>query len=71
MEGETRQNRRIAISVLLNLLGRNDEALDWAEAAVDAREPHVNAFRKAPEFPEEMTRHPRFQALLKRIGLAE
>jgi tetratricopeptide (TPR) repeat protein len=69
MDGATRQNRRIAVSVLFFLLGRVDEAMDWAEAAVDAREPHVNAFRKAPEFPEEMRAHPRFQALLERVGL--
>jgi len=71
MEGDSRQNRRICISVLLYALGRVDEALDWAEDAVNAHEPHVNVFRKGPEFPHEMREHPRFQALLKRIGLGD
>jgi len=57
--------------VLLYVLGRVDEALQWAEDAVDAREPHVNAFRKAPDFPDAMREHPRFQALLTRIGLGD
>jgi len=71
MDGSTRQNRRLCIAVLLHVLGRVDEALDWAEDAVNAREPHVNAFRKGPEFPRAMREHPRFQALLKRIGLGD
>jgi len=71
MDGATRQNRRLSVAVLLHVLGRVDEALQWAEDAVDAREPHVNAFRKGPEFPEAMRQHPRFQALLERVGLAD
>jgi tetratricopeptide (TPR) repeat protein len=71
MDGSGRQNRRFAVAVLLHVLGRTDEALQWAEDAVNAREPHVNAFRKAPEFPRAMREHPRFQALLKRIGLGD
>ena len=71
IDGAGRQNRRFAVAVVLYVLGRVDEALQWAEDAVDAREPHVNAFRKAPDFPPAMRDHPRFQALLKRIGLGD
>jgi len=71
MDGATRQNRRLCVAVLLHVLGRVGEALDWAEDAVNAREPHVNVFRKGPEFPHAMREHPRFQALLKRIGLGD
>jgi tetratricopeptide (TPR) repeat protein len=71
MAGETRQNRRICVAILLHRLGRVDEALAWAEEAVDAREPHINAIRKMPSIPSAMREHPRFQALLERIGLAD
>ena len=70
MRDSGRQNRRIAVSGVLLALGRFDEAIDWLEAAATAREPHVAALRKAPEFDRARS-HPRFQALLKRIGLAE
>jgi len=71
MGGETRQNRRLCIAILLYQLGRVDEAMAWAEDAVDAREPHINAIRKAPSIPAAMRAHPRFQALLRRVGLAD
>jgi len=70
MENPGRQNYRIAVSGILSALGRMEEAMDWLEAAATAREPHVAAFRKAPDVDDRMT-HPRFQALLKRIGLAD
>jgi len=70
MRSSGRQNRRIAISGVLSALGRIDEAMDWLEAAVTAHEPHVAALRKAPDVDQMMT-HPRFQALLKRVGLAD
>jgi hypothetical protein len=55
----------------LAALGRIDEALDWLEQAVDAHEPHVAALRKAVDLTDAMMEHPRYQALLKRVGLAE
>ena len=70
MRSTGRQNRRIAISGILFALGRTDEGMDWLEAAVTAREPHVVALRKAPYF-DQARFHPRFQALLKRVGLAD
>jgi len=70
MSSSGRQNRRLAISGLLATLGRMDEAMDWIEAAATAREPHIAALRKAPDL-DRMRSHPRFQALLKRIGLAD
>ena len=69
--GATRQNRRLCVAILLHALGREDEALDWVEAAVNAREPHVNALRKMPSIPRAMREHPRFQVLLERVGLAD
>ena len=70
MRSSGRQNRRMAISGVLAALGRMDEAMDWLEAAATAREPHVAALRKAPDL-DRMRSHPRFIALLKRIGLAD
>ncbi|MFC2095946.1 BTAD domain-containing putative transcriptional regulator [Candidatus Bipolaricaulota bacterium] len=70
-DGTSRNNRRMAASVLLYVLGRVDEALQWAEDAVNAREPYVNVIRISPEIPDSMREHPRFQALLKRVGLAD
>jgi len=71
LDGATRQNRRLCVAILLHVLGREDEALDWIEAAVNAREPHVNAIRKMPSIPRTMREHPRFQSLLERVGLAD
>jgi tetratricopeptide (TPR) repeat protein len=70
MRSSGRRNRRIAISGILNALGRVDEAIDWLEAAATAREPHVAALLKVPTFDRTRS-HPRFQALLKRIGLTD
>ncbi len=70
MSSSGRQNRRIAISGILNALGRVDEAMDWLEAAATAREPHVAALLNIPTF-DQLRSHPRFQALLKRIGLVD
>ena len=70
MKDKGRLNHRIAVSGVLHALGRDDEAMDWLEAAATAREPHMAAIRKAFEF-ERLASHPRFQALLKRVGLAE
>jgi len=70
MRSSGRQNRRIAISGILCALGRIDEAVDWLESAATAREPHVAALRKVPTL-DQLRSHPRFQALLKRIGLAD
>lgn len=67
-ENPGRQNYRIAVSGLLRALGRVEESLDWVEAAATAREPHIAALRKAPEL-DAIRSHPRFLALLKRVGL--
>jgi tetratricopeptide (TPR) repeat protein len=70
MRGSGRQNRHLAISGLLFALGRTEEAMDWLEAAATAREQHIVTLRKGPGF-DQMRSHPRFIALLKRIGLAD
>ena len=71
VEGSGGDNRRIAASMLLGALGRVEEAIDWAESAADAHETHVVCFRKAPQTVPEVWNHPRYQALLHRIGLGE
>ena len=70
MRTSGRQNRHLAISGLLFALGRTEEAMNWLEAAATAREQHIVILRKGPGF-DQMRYHPRFQALLKRIGLAD
>jgi tetratricopeptide (TPR) repeat protein len=70
MRSSGRLNRHIAIAGVLSALGEVDEAMDWLDAAATAREPHVAALRKSPEL-DPLRSHPRYQALLKRIGLAD
>jgi len=63
-----KNNSRFATSVLLFALGQTEDAMDWLEAAATAREHFVIILRVLPEC-DPMRSHPRFQALLKRIGL--
>ena len=70
MRSSGKQNRRFSISVLLFALGRVEEAMDWLEAAATAHELFVIILRVIPEC-DPMRSHPRFQALLKRIGLVD
>jgi len=70
MESPGRQNYRVAVSGLLRALGRIEESMDWAEDAATAREPHIAALLKAPEL-DAVREHPRFLALLKRVGLSD
>jgi len=69
MHSSGRLNRRFAVAGILDELGKADEAMDWLEAAATAREPHVTTLLKVPAF-DRLRSHSRFQALLKRIGLA-
>jgi TolB-like protein/Flp pilus assembly protein TadD len=70
MRSSGKHNRRFAISVVLIALGRTEEAMDWLEAAATAHEFFVIILRVLPDF-DRVRSHPRFQALLKRIGLAD
>jgi len=63
-----RQNYRVAVSGIHRALERIEESMDWAEDAATAREPHVAALLKAPEL-DAVRDHPRYRALLKRVGL--
>jgi len=70
MRSSGKSNRRFAISVLLFALGRTEEAMDWLEAAATAHEHFVIILGVLPEC-DPMRSHPRFQALLGRIGLID
>lgn len=63
-------NRRIAIAGILSELGRMDEAMDWLEEAASSREAHIASLRVTPD-ADCCRSHPRFQALLKRVGLSD
>jgi tetratricopeptide (TPR) repeat protein len=63
-----RLNGRIAVAGILHALGRIDEAYDWYDEAASAREPHMAAALKNPAMEKHLT-HPRYQAILRRIGL--
>jgi TolB-like protein/Tfp pilus assembly protein PilF/DNA-binding winged helix-turn-helix (wHTH) protein len=64
-------NRRICIAYALAGLGRIEEAIDWFEEAADAHEYHIATIRNLPTAPRELREHPRFQAFLSRVGLAD
>ncbi len=70
MRSSGKHNKRFAISVLLFALGRTEEAMDWLEAAATAHELFVILLPVVADF-DLVRSHPRFQALLKRIGLAD
>lgn len=70
MRSSGKHNKRFAISVLLFALGRTEEAMDWLEAAATAHERFVIILGVLPDC-DPIRSHPRFQALLKRIGLAD
>ena len=70
MQDAGRLNGRIAVAGILHALGRKDEAFDWYEEAASAREPHMAASLKNPAMEKDLN-HPRYQGILKRIGLAD
>jgi predicted Zn-dependent protease len=49
-------------------LGDTASALDWLERAAEERSPLIVYLKTAPQF-ERLRTEPRFQALLRRIGL--
>ena len=63
-------NRRIAIAGILSELDRMEEAMDWLEEAASSREVHIASLRVVPD-ADRCRSHPRFQALLKRVGLSD
>ena len=69
MQDAGRLNGRIAVAGILHALGREDEAYDWYDEAASAREPHMAAALKNPAMEKHLS-HPRYRAILKRIGLA-
>ena len=71
-ELERRQPRNGAvdanIAVIYAGLGKADEAMDWLEKAYDARFNPVILVR--PEF-DPLRSHPRYKALMRRLGLGK
>ena len=63
-------NRRIAIAGVLSELDRMDESMDWLDEAAAAREAHIASLRVCPD-ADRVRAEPRFQALLRRVGLAD
>lgn len=51
------------------LLGKKDEAIVWLERAYDERHPFLVQLKIDPEF-DSLRDDPRFQDLLRRIGLS-
>gem|GEM_PF-1290241 len=70
MGASGKNNKHFSVSQLLFALGRVEESMDWLEAAATAHEPFIIVLGISPEF-DPMRSHPRFQALLKRIGLED
>jgi TolB-like protein/tetratricopeptide (TPR) repeat protein len=57
------------IALVYTGLGETDVALDWLEAACDERSGSVRYLKVEPRLDPIRT-HPRFQALMRRVGLA-
>jgi len=57
------------VATLYTRAGMKEQALDWFEKAYDAHDPNMPYLSVDPIF-DELRSHPRFQAILKRMGLA-
>ena len=57
------------VATLYTRAGMKEEALDWFEKAYDAHDPNMPYLSVDPVF-DDLRAHPRFQAILKRMGLA-
>jgi serine/threonine-protein kinase len=57
------------ITIMHCVLGNLDQAFQWAERAIDQRDPQVIGLKSTPMF-EILRSDPRYQALLKRMNLA-
>ena len=51
-------------------LGEPDRAIEWLERGYEERRPVLRTIKVAPEL-DSLHSHPRFQALLRRIGFLE
>jgi hypothetical protein len=57
-----------AVHMALRMKGMHQEALAWLERGVDARDPNMPYLGVTPNY-RVLHAEPRFQALLRRIGL--
>ncbi len=56
------------VATLYTRAGMKEEALDWFEKAYDSHDPNMPYLSVDPIF-DELRSHPRFQAILKKMGL--
>jgi hypothetical protein len=57
------------LAMLYSGIGKPDQALDWLERCDSVRNENIILIKVDPEFAS-IRSEPRFQAILKRIGLA-
>jgi serine/threonine-protein kinase len=62
--------RPAAIAVLLAHTGRTEEAVEWFEKGEDVRD-FQTAYLSVVPVPPEVRAHPRFRAILRRVGLPD
>jgi DNA-binding SARP family transcriptional activator/Tfp pilus assembly protein PilF len=70
MSAPGKRSRYLAMCGILFALGRTEEAMDRLEDAATAREAHLVTLAIDPCL-DAMRSHPRFQAVLRRIGLPD
>jgi tetratricopeptide (TPR) repeat protein len=72
LEERVRQGQFVApgqLSSLYGLAGLPEKALEWVEKSVEQRDPNVLGCRHLSRNYPELEANPRFQAILRRIGL--
>jgi tetratricopeptide (TPR) repeat protein len=58
------------LSLWFNMLGKKKEALDWLEKTLENPKPGFANFNNNPDY-DNLRSEPRFQELIKKIGLSE
>ena len=58
------------VATLYTRAGKKEEALDWFDKAYDAHDPNMPYLSVDPIF-DDLRDHPRFQAILKKMGLVQ
>jgi adenylate cyclase len=66
----TGQRRAISMAADLSQLGRQDEALDWLEIALESWNPGLRYLKLDPAF-DTLRDHPRFIAIERAVGFPD